>query len=63
MFRISLTKKAYKLKEKLFFIAEEWQNILLTGLSETEIADTFQIIKKLADNSFYNLYPGSISKE
>jgi DNA-binding MarR family transcriptional regulator len=63
MLRISLTKKAHKLKEKFFFIAEEWQNILLTGLSETEIANTFQIMKKLANNSFYNVNPDSISKE
>ena len=51
MYRIYLTKKANKNKDKLLKIAKEWQEILLNGFQKNDKTHMLESLKKMKDNS------------
>ncbi len=51
MQRISLSEKARRMKDDFFNIADEWQNILLKGVSRKDKEYFLEILKKIKKNS------------
>ena len=50
-YRVYLTKKAWDIETTLFEVISKWENVLSSGLSETE-QDTFlRLLRKMAENA------------
>jgi DNA-binding MarR family transcriptional regulator len=51
MYRIFLTSKAFKIKDQLENIAEDWQKIILNGFPKKDKNSILEILEKMTDNS------------